>query len=458
MAAKIKTNYVCSACGYEAPKWYGKCPECGAWNTFEEQVKSVPLSSKMPPKEHVKSAVVSQLHEISSDERQRYKTGLKELDRVLGGGVFPGSVILLSGDPGIGKSTILLQICQFLCQNLKILYVSGEESARQVKLRAVRLGVDSDNLYISSITDIAQVVQTIEQLSPDLVMVDSIQTMNLSTIQSSSGSVTQVRECTQQLIYVAKANDIPIFVVGHVNKDGAIAGPKVLEHMVDSVLYFEGERNLSYRILRAVKNRYGSTNEIGVFEMTESGLEEVQNPSMMLLSGRPTNVSGTCVACVIEGSRPIMAEVQALVTKTAFGNPRRTSTGFDFNRTALILAVLEKRGGYFFGNLDAYINVVGGLRLDEPAADLPVALALVSNLTDRVIAEDVVAFGEVGLAGEIRAVSRVQSRVNEAYRLGFHKIILPRASMKQLKTDDLPTDLELIGVSSLAQACAALKG
>lgn len=452
MPPKVKTTYVCSSCGYETPKWYGKCPECEEWNTFSEHIKSTPINQKIISSEGVKLAHVSRLNEISSDEQQRYKTGLNELDRVLGGGIFPGSVVLLSGDPGIGKSTILLQICTYLCLDKKVLYISGEESIRQIKLRATRLGVDSDNLLIAAINDISQVVHTIEQTAPDIVIVDSIQTMNMSTIQSSTGSVTQVRECTQQLIYVAKANDIPIFLVGHVNKDGAIAGPKVLEHMVDAVLYFEGERHLAYRILRAVKNRYGSTNEIGVFEMGNEGLVEVDNPSLMLLSGRPVNVSGTCVACVIEGSRPILAEVQALVSKTAFGTPRRTSTGFDFNRTALILAVLEKRGGYFFGNLDAYINVVGGLRLDEPSADLPVAIALVSNLMDRVVDEDVIAFGEVGLAGEVRSVTHVQARVNEAYRLGFKKIILPKQCLKSIKSDGM-SDLELIGVSNISEAC-----
>ncbi len=450
--AKTKTVYICRSCGYETAKWYGKCPECGEWNTFEEQfrqpAKAVPTSSSAP----FVPVQVNTLDQISSEERQRIATGLGELDRVLGGGIVPGSVILLSGDPGIGKSTILLQICQYLGQSQKVLYVSGEESGRQIKLRASRLGVVTSNLFLAALTDIEQVVHTVHQMKPDIVMIDSIQTMNRSDISSSSGSVTQVRECTQQMIGVAKGLDIPVFLVGHVNKDGAIAGPKVLEHMVDAVLYFEGERHQSYRILRAVKNRYGSTNEIGVFEMTETGLVEVENPSLMLLSGRPQNVSGTCISCVMEGSRPILAEVQALVSKTAFGTPRRMSTGFDFNRTALLLAVLEKRCGYFFGALDAYINVVGGLRLDEPAADLPVALALVSNLTDRVLSDRFVAMGEIGLAGEIRSISHIQARVNEAYRLGFKTCIVPSHNLAQIKTVDMP-DLELIGVRTISEAC-----
>ena len=450
--AKSKTVYICRSCGYETAKWYGKCPDCGEWNTFEEQlrqpakaVQGIPLTASTPVQ-------VSSLSEISSDERQRSSTGLSELDRVLGGGIVPGSVVLLSGDPGIGKSTILLQICQYLGRDKKILYVSGEESSRQIKLRANRLGVHSENLLIAAITDIEQVVHTVHQVQPDLVMVDSIQTMNRADISSSSGSVTQVRECTQQMIQLAKGMDLPVFIVGHVNKDGAIAGPKVLEHMVDAVLYFEGERHQSYRILRAVKNRYGSTNEIGVFEMTETGLVEVENPSLMLLSGRPENVSGTCISCVMEGSRPILADVQALVSKTAFGTPRRTSTGFDLNRMWLILAVLEKRCGYYFGSLDAYLNVVGGLRLNEPAADLPIALALVSNLTDKVISDKIVAMGEVGLTGEIRSISHIQARVSEAYRLGFKTCIVPSHNLSQIKTADMP-DLELIGVGTILQAC-----
>ena len=452
--AKSKTAYVCQNCGYESAKWYGKCPECGQWNTMEEQLKSpAPMGGKAAQAAPVVTNLeVSTIDAISSAEENRFHTDLSELDRVLGGGIVKGSVIMLSGEPGIGKSTLLLQICKFLCQGLRVLYISGEESARQIKLRAMRLGVESPNLFLATTTDIDHVVAAIDKVHPDIAIIDSIQTMSLSDLQSSPGSVTQVRECTQRLIYTAKSADIPIFIVGHVNKDGAIAGPKVLEHMVDCVLYFEGERHLAYRILRAVKNRFGSTNEIGVFEMTDRGLTEVANPSMMMLSGRPVNVSGTCVTCLMEGSRPILAEVQALVTKTAFGNPRRTATGFDFNRMALLLAVLEKRCGYFFGSLDAYINVVGGLRLDEPASDLSVALALVSNLTDRLIPDDLIAIGEIGLAGEVRAVNHIQNRVSEAYRLGFVCCMVPRHNLSQLNTEQMP-DLEVIPVSSINEAC-----
>ena len=421
---------------------------------MEEQLKSpAPMGGKAAQAAPVVTNLeVSTIDAISSAEENRFHTDLSELDRVLGGGIVKGSVIMLSGEPGIGKSTLLLQICKFLCQGLRVLYISGEESARQIKLRAMRLGVESPNLFLATTTDIDHVVAAIDKAHPDIAIIDSIQTMSLSDLQSSPGSVTQVRECTQRLIYTAKSADIPIFIVGHVNKDGAIAGPKVLEHMVDCVLYFEGERHLAYRILRAVKNRYGSTNEIGVFEMTDRGLTEVANPSMMMLSGRPVNVSGTCVTCLMEGSRPILAEVQALVTKTAFGNPRRTATGFDFNRMALLLAVLEKRCGYFFGSLDAYINVVGGLRLDEPASDLSVALALVSNLTDRLIPDDLIAIGEIGLAGEVRAVNHIQNRVSEAYRLGFVCCMVPRHNLSQLNTEQMP-DLEVIPVSSINEAC-----
>lgn len=450
--AKTKINYVCTQCGAIQPKWMGKCPDCGSWNTLVENVEA-PVSrfasSAVP---QAAKSTVQKLEQIDSSEEQRYLTQMEELNRVLGGGIVPGSVVLLSGDPGIGKSTLLLQICQTISSDAQILYVSGEESLRQIKLRAARLGVTTPNLSLSSTTNIEAVIESIQSLKPDIVMVDSIQTMNLSALNSSSGSVTQVRECTQLLINIAKTTEIPVFIVGHVNKDGAIAGPKVMEHMVDAVLYFEGERNLSYRILRAIKNRYGSTNEIGVFEMGENGLDEVTNPSKAMLEGRPENVSGTCVACVIEGSRPILAEVQALVSKSGYAVPKRMATGFDYNRLSLILAVLEKRCGYFFGTLDAYINVVGGMKLDEPAADLPIALSLVSNLTDKVIPDDLVAFGEIGLAGEMRAVNRVLVRVKEAQRLGFKRCILPKQCIAAISAE---VDIQLIGVSTLSQALSA---
>lgn len=450
MASKIKSVYICSECGYESAKWYGKCPSCGEWNTLNEEIKDYSKPTNTVSKIASYTPAIG-IKEINTNDETRYKTGLSELDRVLGGGIVKGSLVLLGGDPGIGKSTILLQICEYLGNNMKILYVSGEESKRQLKLRATRLGVNSDNLYILTQTDVELVSEAIRQDKPNLVMIDSIQTMSLSELSSSPGSVTQVRECTNYLMRVAKSLDIPMIIVGHVNKEGSIAGPKVLEHIVDAVLHFEGDKQMSYRILRAVKNRYGSTNEIGVFEMTDTGLKEVVNPSMMLLSGRPKNVSGTCVACAMEGTRPILAEIQGLATATGFGNPRRMSTGFDYNRMSLILAVLEKRAGYYFSNTDAYINVVGGLRLDEPAVDIAVAMALVSSLKDIPISDDCIAFGEIGLAGEIRSVSHAQQRVNEALRLGFKRIILPYHNMKDVNEDKC-----LIPVSNIRQAFEAV--
>ncbi len=450
--AKIKSVYICSECGYESPKWYGKCPSCGEWNTMNEEIKE--KSSSAISKTRVSTYTPPiQIREISTTDEIRYKTGLSELDRVLGGGIVKGSLVLLGGDPGIGKSTILLQICQYLGKNNKILYVSGEESKRQLKLRAERLNVDNDNLYIQTQTDVELISETIRQEMPDLVMIDSIQTMSLTELQSSAGSITQVRECTNYLMRVAKSLDIPLIIVGHVNKEGSIAGPKVLEHVVDAVLHFEGDKQMSYRILRAVKNRYGSTNEIGVFQMTDTGLVEVENPSQMLLSGRPKNVSGTCVACAMEGSRPILAEIQGLATTTGYGNPRRMATGFDYNRMSLILAVLEKRAGYYFSNTDTYINVVGGLRLDETAVDIAVGMALVSSLKDVVIPDYAIAIGEIGLAGEIRAVNHISQRVSEAARLGFKKIVVPYHNLKDIKING---DFEIVGVRNIRQAFEAL--
>ena len=409
--AKIKTSYICSECGFESPKWYGKCPSCGEWNTLNEELNSQQTKNSFSNSFSTVNQVLA-LDDICGENDERIPTKIEEFDRVLGGGIVKGSLVLLSGDPGIGKSTILLQICQNLgSKGHKILYVSGEESANQIKLRAVRIGVTTKNLFILSQTDLATIVECIKAEKPDIVIIDSIQTMVYEQVNSSAGSITQVRECTNVFMHTAKGLGIPIFIVGHVNKDGAIAGPKVLEHIVDTVLYFEGERNYSYRILRGVKNRFGSTNEIGVFEMTADGLKEVLNPSLMMISGRPKNTSGTCVACVMEGTRPILAEVQGLVCATGFGTPRRMSTGFDYNRMSMLLAVLEKRAGYFFNNMDAYVNVVGGLKLDEPAADLTVALALVSSLKDKAVDDKTIAFGEVGLAGEIRAVNNCEQRI-----------------------------------------------
>ena len=452
--AKIKSVYICSECGYESPKWYGKCPSCGEWNTMNEEIKEpVKSGSASASRAHAAYAPATPIKEISTADEIRYKTGSKELDRVMGGGIVKGSLILLGGDPGIGKSTILLQICEHLGKSLRILYVSGEESKRQLKLRADRLGVNSDNLFILTQTDVELVCETIRQDKPDLVMIDSIQTMSLSELNSSPGSVTQVRESTNYFMRTAKSLDIPMIIVGHVNKEGSIAGPKVLEHVVDAVLHFEGDRQMTYRILRAVKNRYGSTNEIGVFEMTDSGLREVENPSLMLISGRPKNVSGTCIACAMEGTRPILAEIQALAASTGFGNPRRMCTGFDYNRMNLIIAVLEKRAGYYFTNTDAYVNVVGGLRLDETAVDLAVAISLISSLKDIPVDDNAIAFGEVGLAGEIRSVSHAQQRVNEAVRLGFEKIIIPAHNKKDIT---IPDGVQVIPVKNVRQAFEAI--
>ncbi|MBE6766051.1 MAG: DNA repair protein RadA [Ruminococcaceae bacterium] len=448
MAQKLKSIYVCSACGYETPKWMGKCPECNEWNTLEETVAEVQKSGVAP--RAIKTVSAKRIDEISVVDEHRYITNISELDRVLGGGIVKGSVVLLSGDPGIGKSTILLQICGAIDAGLNILYVSGEESSVQIKLRAKRLGINNENLKILTVTDTQAVCEYINTEKPDLVMIDSIQTMCIDELSSSAGSIVQVRESTNLLLRTGKNLDIPIIIVGHVNKGGDIAGPKVLEHIVDTVLYFEGERNQSYRILRAIKNRYGSTNEIGVFEMSDGGLREVENPSMMLLSGRSKNISGSSIACVIEGTRPILAEVQALVTTTGFGNPRRMCTGYDYNRYNLMLAVLEKRNGLFFSNLDAYLNIVGGMRLDEPAADLPVALSLVSALRDIPLPEDLVAFGEIGLSGEIRNVPRAAMRINEAARLGFKRCIVPKTNLKQL--EGIKADIEIIPVRYLRDA------
>ena len=453
MPSKVKSVFVCRECGFESPKWLGKCSGCGAWNSMDEEIVAPKTASS--PALNKTTAFAKPLNEINISEEERFVTQIAELDRVLGGGIVKGSVVLLSGDPGIGKSTILLQICNSLQKNLKILYVSGEESASQIKLRASRLGVESHNVSIMTETDTETVCEYISSAKPDLVMIDSIQTMSLSGLSSSAGSIVQVRESTNLLMRTGKSLGIPIFIVGHVNKGGDIAGPKVMEHIVDTVLYFEGERNQSYRILRGIKNRFGSTNEIGVFEMTDIGLKEVENPSAMLLSGRMADVSGGCITCVIEGTRPILAEVQGLVTPSGFGNARRTATGFDYNRLNLLVAVLEKRLKLNFSNFDTYVNIIGGMRLDEPAADLAVAMALVSGYRDIPLDENLIAFGEIGLSGEIRSVSRVQSRINEAARLGFTKCILPISSVKQVSS--CPESLELIGVRSLKEAISIIR-
>lgn len=457
--AKSRYIYTCNQCGYESSKWNGKCPSCGAWNSFEEELAdNAPASSGRSSAQAAADLTdkILELENIGVDSDVRYDTGIGELNRVLGGGLVKGSLVLLGGEPGIGKSTLLLQICQFLGEEHSILYVSGEESARQIKLRAQRLGVDTENLYILTATDAESISATIVNAVPDIVIIDSIQTMSIGRITSSPGSLTQVRECTNLFMHTAKSQEIPIIIVGHVNKDGAIAGPKVMEHIVDAVLHFEGERHQSYRLLRAVKNRFGSTNEIGVFEMIDRGLREVENPSQMLLSGRPHNVSGTCVACVMEGSRPILAEVQTLASKSSYSAPRRTATGFDFNRLNIIIAVLEKRLGIFMGSLDIYLNIVGGFRLDEPAGDLPAAMALFSGIMDKPVSEDIIAFGEIGLGGEIRSVSHITQRIREAERMGFRTCIVPKQSMTSVNQKDY--SIEIIPVSTLKQAFSVING
>lgn len=455
---KLKTIYVCTACGEQTPRWMGRCPSCGEWNTLVEDVLQ-------PTKPNLKGSsagraggetVSQRLRDINTDEgNSRIITGISELDRVLGGGIVLGSVILLGGEPGAGKSTLLLQICASISQQLHVLYVTGEESVRQIKLRANRLHVTGDNVTVAAETEIETVTELIRSLRPDLVVVDSIQTMHSSAVSSSAGSVSQVKECSSQLLNEAKTLEIPVFIVGHVNKDGAIAGPKVMEHIVDTVLYFEGDRMLPYRILRSVKNRYGSTNEIGMFDMAGDGLKEVVNPSRLLLEGRPLGVSGNCVACTMEGTRPILSEIQALVTKSSFPSPRRTSAGFDFNRANLLLAVIEKRAGYFMGTLDVYLNIVGGLRLDDTACDLAVVLAVTSSLMDKPIPDDMLAIGEVGLGGEVRSVGNIDTRLREAARIGFSRVVLPKHSLAQLDTAQYP-GLELLGVSSIRSAIALL--
>lgn len=455
MASKIKTVYICSNCGYETPKWLGKCPDCNEWATLEENIKETTSPNKNVVSAKAKNVTSYALKDINYTDELRYKTGLNEVDRVLGGGIVKGSLVLLSGDPGIGKSTILLQICQNIGKEHKVLYVSGEESYNQIKLRADRLNVNAKNMLLLCETDVEVISEHIKSTSPDLVIIDSIQTMNLTELNSSPGCITQVRECSNIIMQTAKSLSIPVIMVGHVNKDGNVAGPKVLEHMVDAVLYFEGERNLSFRILRGIKNRYGSTNEIGVFEMSNTGLVEVANPSETLISGRPKNTPGSCVACVMEGTRPLLAEVQGLVCSTNFGNPRRISNGFDYNRLNMLLAVLEKRGGYYFANTDAYINVVGGMKLEEPALDLTIAMALVSSLKDCPVQNDTIAFGEIGLAGEIRGVSHCEQRIKEATRLGFKKCIIPESNCKNI-SDSLKKNIVIVGVKNVRDAVDAI--
>ncbi|MBQ8388673.1 MAG: DNA repair protein RadA [Clostridia bacterium] len=450
-----KTVYICAECGHKSAKWLGKCPSCGAWNTFEEETEAPVATTLRTNAIGIADNHAVTFAELEMPDYMRDTTGLAELDRVLGGGLVTGSVVLLSGEPGIGKSTLLMQISDSLGESRRVLYVSGEESGGQLKMRARRLGVDGKSLFVLTETNIDRILEEAKKIKPDTIIVDSIQTIYSERSASTAGSVTQVKECALSFIAKAKSEGISVLLVGHVNKEGGIAGPKVLEHMVDAVLYFEGERQQSYRIIRAIKNRYGSTNEIGVFEMTDTGLVEVPNPSEMLLAGRPKNTSGNCAVCTLEGTRPLIAEIQALVTPTPFPAPRRTANGIEYNRMCLILAVLEKRLGLKFFTSDVYMNVIGGLRLDEPASDAAIALALISSLTDRVVPDDLVAVGELGLSGEVRAVSNLEQRVKEAARLGFTKAIVPYRNVEKRK---LTVDgMELIPIKSIYEALKVMK-
>ena len=447
---KQKTVFFCTECGNEAPKWSGRCNACGAWNSMTEQVstgkgkssRSVSVSAKALP-----------LSDITDSDEIRFSTGVGELDRVLGGGAVKGSLVLVGGAPGIGKSTLMLQICQQLGQFARVLYVSGEESAHQLKMRAQRLGVDGTKLLVLSETCLSNIIDCVDAEFPDVLIVDSIQTLYNDALDSPAGGVGQVKDCTMALMHLAKGKGITVFVIGHVNKEGAIAGPKVLEHMVDCVLYFEGDQHMTYRILRAAKNRFGATNEIGVFEMMEQGLREVENPSQMLLSGRPNDAPGTCVTCVMEGARPVLAEVQALIAPSSASNPRRTSNGFDFHRAAMLLAVLEKRGGLKVSQCDAYLNIIGGLNLDEPAADLAAVVAIASSYLDKPVPNRMAAIGEVGLSGEIRSINHLEQRLSEVERLGFTQCLIPANRSREIRSF---ASLELIPVKNVAQALQIL--
>lgn len=448
MAKAKKSIFFCQNCGHEESKWLGQCPVCRQWNTFVEEKVTVAKTGGQT--KSLKEAEVVALSSVQTDREERVCTGIGELDRVLGGGIVPGSLVLVGGDPGIGKSTLLLQVCQRLTERKqKLLYISGEESLKQIKLRADRMGTFTDDLLLLCETNIETIRSVIEKERPSLVVIDSIQTMYSEEVSSAPGSVSQVREATNIFMQIAKGMGISIFIVGHVTKEGTVAGPRVLEHMVDTVLYFEGDRHASYRILRGVKNRFGSTNEIGVFEMRQDGLREVENPSEFMLNGRPGNASGSVVACSMEGTRPILLEIQALVCRSNFGMPRRTAAGTDYNRVNLLMAVLEKRLGLPLSNYDAYVNIAGGIRISEPAVDLGIVLALVSSYKNRPVSEDVLVFGEVGLSGEVRAVNMPEQRVSEAKKLGFQTCILPAVSLDAVKNIQ---GIKLLGVKSINEA------
>ena len=452
--AKAKTLFYCTECGNESLKWQGRCAACGAWNTIVEQpAAETKKKTSAAPSVRAGGRSPRPIAEVEAADELRFNTGMSELDRVLGGGAVKGSLVLVGGAPGIGKSTLMLQICDHLCHFSNVLYVSGEESERQIKLRAQRLGIREKGLYLYSETNLDDIVVAVEEQKPDVLIVDSIQTIYNGDSSSSPGSVAQVKECTLALMHLAKGMGVTVFVVGHINKEGSLAGPKVLEHMVDCVLHFEGEEHNSYRILRAAKNRFGATNEIGVFEMVDRGLVEVPNPSEAMLSGRPENMPGSCVTCVMEGVRPVLAEVQALLAPSAYGNTRRTSNGFDYNRAMMMLAVLEKRGGLMLSNCDFYVNVIGGLTLDEPAADLALIVALASSFRDKPVPYDLAAIGEVGLTGELRSVNAVNQRLSEVRRLGFTKCLVPSRSSGKLLA---PDGLDLIRVGNIREAIAVL--
>ena len=449
---KTKSVFFCTECGNESPKWSGRCSACGAWNSMVEQTaeKVSKGSNKRVRTTNVKSTCIT---ELDTADEIRFLTGMGELDRVLGGGAVKGSLVLVGGAPGIGKSTLMLQICQQLGQFAKVLYVSGEESTHQLKMRAQRLRVDSENLRVLSETCLGDVIACVEEEKPDVLIIDSIQTLYNEELDSPAGGIGQVKDCTMSLMHLAKGQGVTVFVIGHVNKEGSIAGPKVLEHMVDCVLYFEGDRHMTYRILRAAKNRFGATNEIGVFEMMDSGLQEVENPSEMLLSGRPKDAPGTCVTCVMEGARPVLAEVQALIAPCAGSKPLRSCNGFDYSRAAMLLAVLEKRGGLKVSQCDAYLNIIGGLTLDEPAADLAAVVAIASSYLDKPVSGEMAAIGEVGLSGEIRSISHLEQRLSEVQRLGFTRCIVPAHRAKELKA---LAHLELLPMQTIAEALQLL--